>query len=186
MNLHIHIPYITQYFNIISLTHIYPSVPSPSLHPSFLLLDAFRPSVKTSAYFVLKHYSMPIITNHSSMFIYDFLFCSWGKMHIELKAQVLSAPFDEFWKCNRYNSRGFPDSLVGRESACSAGDLGSIPGSGKFPGEKKWQITPVCLPGQSHGQRSLAGYSPWGCKSWIWLSDYITQYNPSPYQHRKV
>ena len=30
---------------------------------------------------------------------------------------------------------------------------------------RKWQPTPVFLPGESHGQRSLAGYSPWGCKS---------------------
>ena len=30
--------------------------------------------------------------------------------------------------------------------------------------EKKWQPTPIFLPGQSHGQRSLAGYSPWGLK----------------------
>ena len=29
---------------------------------------------------------------------------------------------------------------------------------------KKWQPTPVFLPGKSLGQRSLAGYSPWGCK----------------------
>ena len=29
---------------------------------------------------------------------------------------------------------------------------------------KKWQPTPVFLPGESHGQRSLVGYSPWGCK----------------------
>jgi len=29
---------------------------------------------------------------------------------------------------------------------------------------KAWQPTPVCLPGESNGQRSLAGYSPWGCK----------------------
>ena len=29
---------------------------------------------------------------------------------------------------------------------------------------RKWQLTPVFLPGESHGQRSLAGYSPWGCK----------------------
>ena len=30
---------------------------------------------------------------------------------------------------------GFPDSSVGKESACSGGDLGSIPGSGRSPGE---------------------------------------------------
>ena len=28
---------------------------------------------------------------------------------------------------------------------------------------RKWQLTPVLLPGESHGRRSLAGCSPWGC-----------------------
>ena len=35
---------------------------------------------------------------------------------------------------------------------------------GKIPWRMKWQPTPVFLPGQAHGQRSLAGYSPWGLK----------------------
>ena len=34
----------------------------------------------------------------------------------------------------------------------------------KTPWRRKWQPTPVFLPGKSHGQRSLAGFSPWGCK----------------------
>ena len=34
----------------------------------------------------------------------------------------------------------------------------------KTPWRRKWQPTPVFLPGKSHGQRSLAGYSPWGLK----------------------
>jgi len=34
----------------------------------------------------------------------------------------------------------------------------------KIPWRRKWQPTPVFLPGKSHGQRSLVGYSPWGCK----------------------
>ena len=38
------------------------------------------------------------------------------------------------------------------------------PWVGKIPGRRKWQPTPVFLPEKSHGQRSLAGYSPWGCK----------------------
>ncbi|CAI9162481.1 unnamed protein product [Rangifer tarandus platyrhynchus] len=46
----------------------------------------------------------------------------------------------------------------------NAGDTGSIPVLERFPGEKKWQPTPVFLPGESHGQRSLVGYSPRGCK----------------------
>ena len=40
-----------------------------------------------------------------------------------------------------------------------AGDPGSIPGSGRFPGE---QPALLLLPGESYGRRSLAGYSPWG------------------------
>ena len=39
------------------------------------------------------------------------------------------------------------------------------------PLEKVWQPTLVLLPGEFHGQRSLAGYSPWGCKSQSQLSD---------------
>ena len=34
----------------------------------------------------------------------------------------------------------------------------------KIPWRRKWQSTPVLLPGKFHGQRSLVGYSPWGCK----------------------
>ena len=45
-----------------------------------------------------------------------------------------------------------------------AGDICSIPGSGRFPRRKKWQPIPVFLPVKSHEQRSLVGYSPWDCK----------------------
>ena len=34
----------------------------------------------------------------------------------------------------------------------------------KIPWSRKWQPPPVFLPGESHGQRSLVGFSPWGCK----------------------
>ena len=43
-------------------------------------------------------------------------------------------------------------------------DSGSIPGSGRRPWRRKWQPTPVFLPGKCLGQRSLVGHSPWGCK----------------------
>ena len=48
------------------------------------------------------------------------------------------------------------------------------PRMGKIPWRRKWQPTPVFLPGKSHGQRSLAGYSSWGHNSLTWLSDYIS------------
>ena len=52
-----------------------------------------------------------------------------------------------------------------KASACNAGDLGLIPGLGRSPGEGNGnQPTPVFLPGESHGRRSLVGYSPWGRK----------------------
>ena len=42
--------------------------------------------------------------------------------------------------------------------------LGFISWVGKIPWRREWLPTPVFLPGENHGQRSLAGYSPWGCK----------------------
>ena len=45
-----------------------------------------------------------------------------------------------------------------------ARDIGLIPGSGRFPWHRKWQPTPVFLPGKFHWQGSLAGYNPWGHK----------------------
>ena len=41
---------------------------------------------------------------------------------------------------------------------------GFDPWVGKIPWRRKWQPTPVLLPGESHGQRSLVGYSPWSHK----------------------
>ena len=63
---------------------------------------------------------------------------------------------------SRNSWTGFCGGSDYKESVCNAGDLNSIPGSGRFPRRRKWQPTPVFLPGKSHGQRSLAGYSPWG------------------------
>ena len=40
--------------------------------------------------------------------------------------------------------------------------MGSIPESGRSPWRREWQPTPVFLPGKSHGQRNVVGYSPWG------------------------
>ena len=59
---------------------------------------------------------------------------------------------------------GFPHSSVGKSSACNAGDPGSIPGSGRSPGEGiGYPLQYSCLE-NPHGGRSLVGYSPWGFK----------------------
>ena len=57
--------------------------------------------------------------------------------------------------------------LVVKNLPGSAGDVrdaGWIPGLGRFPWRRKWQPTPVFLPRESNGQRSLTGYNPYGCK----------------------
>ena len=84
---------------------------------------------------------------------------------------------------------GFLVSSAGKESACNAGDPSSIPGMvknpmrdvgvqcvrpgfdpglnpwvGKIPWRREWLYTPVILPWQFQGQRSLGGYNPWGRK----------------------
>ena len=47
-----------------------------------------------------------------------------------------------------------------------SGDTGDVfsPWVGKIPWRRKWQPTPMFLPREFHGQRSLAGYNPWGCR----------------------
>ena len=57
--------------------------------------------------------------------------------------------------------------LRGKKSACQCRSwkrCGFDPWVGKIPWNRKWQPAPVFLPGKSHGQRSLVGYSPCGCK----------------------
>ena len=58
----------------------------------------------------------------------------------------------------------FPWWLSGKESTCQYRKCRFDPWVGKIPWRREWQPTPVFLPGKSHGQRSLAGYSQWGCK----------------------
>ena len=60
-----------------------------------------------------------------------------------------------------HDTQGFPGSSVVKNSPANTGDMGSIPGSRRSPWRRKWQPPPVFLPGKSHGQRSLAGCSPW-------------------------
>ena len=54
--------------------------------------------------------------------------------------------------------------LSGEESACQCRRCGLDRWVGKIPWRRKWQPTPVFLPGGSLGQRSLEGHSPQGCK----------------------
>ena len=56
---------------------------------------------------------------------------------------------------------GFPGGSDSKESACNKGDLGLIR---KIPWRRAWLPTPIFLPRELHGQKSLVDYSPWGHK----------------------
>ena len=59
---------------------------------------------------------------------------------------------------------GFPGGSNSKEIICNGGDLGSVPGLGKSPaGGRGNPLQYSCLE-NAHGQSSLLGYSPWGCK----------------------
>ena len=61
--------------------------------------------------------------------------------------------------------------LVVKNPTANAGDKRD---AGLIPWRRESQLTPVFLPGESHGQRSLVGYSPWGSESQTWLKQLST------------
>ena len=66
--------------------------------------------------------------------------------------------------CIHYTQVWAPQVAHGKESACQCRRCRFHPWVGKIPWRRKWQPTPVFLPGKFHGLRSLVGYSPWGRK----------------------
>ena len=66
---------------------------------------------------------------------------------------------------------GLPWWLSGKELTGQYRRCRFNPWIRKIPWSRKWQPTPVFLPGKSHGQRDWMGYSPWGCKSQTQLSN---------------
>ena len=88
-----------------------------------------------------------------------------------LRKVNLVTPSPDIW--------GFPGDSDSKESAWDAGNLGSIPGSGRSPWRREWQPTEAFLSGEFLKQRSLVGYSPRGHKesditeqlTWTWSGD---------------
>ena len=70
---------------------------------------------------------------------------------------------------------GFPDGAMVKNLPANAGDTETWfePWVGKIPWRREWQSTSGFLPGKSQGQRSLAGYSPWGCKE-LDMTEHLT------------
>jgi len=70
----------------------------------------------------------------------------------------------------------FQVALMVKNPPTNAGDIRE-PWIGENPWRRAWQTTPVFLPGESHGERSLMGYNPWGHKEYMTeqLSTYRNQ-----------
>ena len=67
----------------------------------------------------------------------------------------------------RHSLKGLLGGVSGKEPACRCRRHKRQrlhPWVGKIPWRRTWPLTPVFLPGESHGQRSLEGCSPWGCE----------------------
>ena len=61
-------------------------------------------------------------------------------------------------------TQSFPGDSVVKNSPVNLGVMGSVLRSGRFTWRRKWQPTPVFLPGEFLGLRNLVGYSPWDYK----------------------
>ena len=74
------------------------------------------------------------------------------------------ATFTSPWKLSQLPlPHRLPWWLSGKASACQCRGHRFDPWVGSIPWRRKWQPTPVFLPGKPHRQRSRVGYSPWGC-----------------------
>ena len=122
-----------------------------SWHPNLSILNAFSclfpvhfPAAILAFLFVCK-YIKPLI----DLFLY-LVFSSFKYSIKPCKSLLIPDLFN----------RALTHWFRGKEPSANARDTGLIPGLGRFPWRRKWQPTLV-LTGKSHGQRSLASYSPW-------------------------
>ena len=128
----------------------------PTVTEADLHVSSQHPSQPWCEYFHHSHYQMP----HSE---------SWGELLQQLTTDcstvcVIRAPRWVETKCYT-RLEGLLRWCSSEESVCQFRRCRRRrfdPWMGKIPWRKKWQPIPVFLPGKSSGQRSLAGYSPWG------------------------
>ena len=118
--------------------------------PFLRCLPASHPFLLSFSYFLI-FFSVYFLFMFSLLYLSQLLF---------LVSFLLVHSFHPFLDC--------PGGSDGKESACNAGDLGLIPGPGRSSEEGNGSLL-----GESHGQRSLVGYSPWAHKE----SDMTQQLN---------
>ena len=108
--------------------------------------------------FILKNFYRSIIALHF------LLYNKVNQMYVHICPILLEPPSHFPHPSQKASFFCFPGGSDGKESVCNAGDLGSIPGLGRSPEEGNGNPVQYSCTEKSHGQRSLAGYSPWGRK----------------------
>ena len=89
----------------------------------------------------------------------DFCWLLWGFWCL-FQLKITLSHFQDLNFGVSSRESGLPWGFSGKECACQCRRPGFDPWVRKIPWRRKWQPTPVFLPGKPHGQRSLAGYSP--------------------------
>ena len=125
-----------------------------------------------------------VITENLMCSIPTYLGAIWGLVSVPLNSKLkLKSSWNAYCSCRGtiyiymfvcvyiYIYMGFPHSSIGKESACNAGDPGSIPGSGRSPGEENGNpLQYFCLENPMN-REAWQCYSLWGNKSRTRLSD---------------
>ena len=125
------------------------------LNSNYLSVTFSLKSVKQHKWKKILH-SDVILTKHPHI---HFILPSVSKVVVEMNIFLFNKLFFfPIW--------AYPASLVAQsvKNLRAVQETGFDPWGGKIPWRRKWQPTPVSLPGKSHGQRSLVGCSPWGFK----------------------
>ena len=102
-------------------------------------------------------FSWDFLISNSRLFISYAYFLAWRMKSLFIGFKL------EIWRPLEL-CFSFPCASEGKEFAWISKDRGAIPGLRRSPQRRDWLPTPVFLTGESHGQGSLVGYSPWGCK----------------------
>ena len=104
------------------------------------------------------HYSSPSIPSRPKLLISPRPFLLGRRNHQTCVITDLSSSI------NSQGLKGFPGGSEVKAVCPQCGRPGFNPWVRKIPWRRKWQPTPVFLPGESRGRRSLVGYGPWGHK----------------------
>ena len=100
-------------------------------------------------------------------------FVGWCNKHLQCYYPDTFVSYISIFKRKHW----LPRWLSGKGFACQCSRFRLDPWFGKIPWRRKWQHIPVFLPGIFRGQRSMAGYSPWGRRV---RHDWVTEYAHSP------